>query len=140
MRGELAQVAGRNLLIDCYNANPVSMAAALDALAELRGARRAVAVVGDMLELGDEGPSAHQEVGHRAAELGIAVIALGDERERVAAAARAGGGSAVSVTDPVAAARQVLEQTEPDDWILIKASRGMRLERVVEALRAAGAR
>jgi murE/murF fusion protein len=139
MRGEMARVAGRNLLVDCYNANPVSMAAALAALADLRdaGRGRALAVLGDMLELGDESPAAHREAGRRAAELGVAVVAIGDERTQVAAGAQEAGGSAFTADDPASAAHMVLAESAPGDWILIKASRGMRLERVVDALRAA---
>ncbi|MEO8550902.1 MAG: UDP-N-acetylmuramoylalanyl-D-glutamyl-2, 6-diaminopimelate--D-alanyl-D-alanine ligase, partial [Kofleriaceae bacterium] len=111
-----------------------SMAAALDTLAELRGAHGAVAVVGDMLELGDTAPALHAEVGARLGELGIAVIALGVYRQLVADAT--GDPAHAWVTDdPQIAARQLLASTEPGDWVLIKASRGMRLERVVTALR-----
>ncbi|HTE52983.1 MAG TPA: UDP-N-acetylmuramoyl-L-alanyl-D-glutamate--2,6-diaminopimelate ligase [Kofleriaceae bacterium] len=139
LRGELAAVAGRNLYIDCYNANPASTAAALATLAELRGAGRGLAVLGDMLELGDEGPAAHVEAGAQAARLGLAVIALGGERERIAGGARAAGGAAWTEADPAAAARRALAESGPGDWILIKGSRGMRLERVVAELQAQGA-
>jgi murE/murF fusion protein len=139
LRGETARIAGRNILIDCYNANPVSMAAALAALADLRGEgpARATAVLGDMLELGDETVPAHREAGRRAAELGIAVVALGEQRAEVLAGAQEAGGVGWSADDPASAAHLVLSETAPGDWILIKASRGMRLERVVDALRAA---
>ena len=136
MRGELADAAGRHLYIDCYNANPASTAAALATLAELVDGGRGLAVLGDMLELGDEAAAAHTEAGERAARLGIAVVALGDERERVVAGARAAGGAAWAELDPGAAARRALDETSPGDWILIKGSRGMRLERVVAALQA----
>ncbi len=139
MRGELADAAGRHLYIDCYNANPASTAAALATLAELAGQRRGLAVLGDMLELGDESDGAHAEAGEQAARLGIAVVALGEQRERVAAGARAAGGSAWAELDPTAAARRALAESAPGDWILIKGSRGMRLERVVAELQAQGA-
>ncbi|HWM88477.1 MAG TPA: UDP-N-acetylmuramoyl-L-alanyl-D-glutamate--2,6-diaminopimelate ligase [Kofleriaceae bacterium] len=138
MRGEMAVVAGRHLYIDCYNANPVSTAAAMATLAELKGERRGLAVLGDMLELGDESAAAHDQAGRTAARLGLAVIALGDERERVAAGARAGGGAAWAEPDPAAAARRALAESAPGDWILIKGSRGMRLERVVAELQTQG--
>ncbi|HEU5058727.1 MAG TPA: UDP-N-acetylmuramoyl-tripeptide--D-alanyl-D-alanine ligase, partial [Kofleriaceae bacterium] len=139
LRGETVRVAGRNLLVDCYNANPVSMAAALDALADLRsgGRGRAFAVLGDMLELGDETPAAHREAGRKAAELGVAVIALGDQKAEVLAGVQDGGGTGWTADDPDSAAHLVLAETAPGDWILVKASRGMRLERVVDAVRAA---
>ena len=138
MRGETARVAGRNLLVDCYNANPVSMAAALEALADLRGGGRgrAFAVLGDMLELGEETAQAHRDTGRHAAELAVAVIALGDQKAEVLAGVQDAGGTGWAADDPDAAAHLVLAETAPGDWILVKASRGMRLERVVDALRA----
>ena len=135
MRSELVEIGGRHVLVDCYNANPTSMAAALIALAELRGTGRALAVVGDMLELGHHAAAAHHEVGRHAAELGVEVIALGGFKDAVAAGVRATGGEAAVTDDPVTAARHALARTEPGDWILVKASRGMRLERVVASLR-----
>jgi UDP-N-acetylmuramyl pentapeptide synthase len=122
MRGELEDIAGRIVIVDCYNANPASMAAG----------RGALAVVGDMLELGDHAPAAHRDAGVLARELGLGVIALGGHAAVVAEAA---GGGAEVAADPAAAAARVLARTVPGDWILLKGSRGMRLERVLEALR-----
>jgi UDP-N-acetylmuramyl pentapeptide synthase len=121
------------VIVDCYNANPASMAAAIDTLVELRGSARAIAVVGDMLELGEHAHDAHAAVGERLGELGIPVIAMGEHKQIVADAT---GVPALSWTtdDPVAAARQLLAMTEPGDWVLVKGSRGMRLERVIDAL------
>ncbi len=138
MRGELVEIGGRRVIVDCYNANPASMTAALTMLAELRADSgdgvRALAVVGDMLELGDHAAAAHAAVGAQLGQLDLPVVALGAHRDRVAAAT---GSPALAWTteDPVTAARQVLAATEPGDWVLIKASRGMRLERVVAALK-----
>lgn len=134
MRGEVVTIGGRTVIVDCYNANPASMAAAIDTLAELRGSHRAVAVVGDMLELGDDAAALHVAVGQRLGELSIPVIALGAHRQRVADAT-GDPAQAWTTDDPQVAARQVLASTEPGDWVLVKASRGMRLERVVTALR-----
>ncbi len=157
MRGEIVEVAGRKLIVDCYNANPASMAAALRALAERahgpehgtpgsgRGhgpgpgpqprARIAVAVLGDMLELGDHAPAAHREIGELARELHVGVVALGP---LAAATAECAGGELA--TDPADAAARALDRTRPGDWILLKASRGVRLERVLDELKAAAAR
>jgi murE/murF fusion protein len=131
LRGQIRDVAGRHVLIDCYNANPASMRVALAAVDELARTHcgRALAVLGDMLELGDEAAAAHAELGAAAAALGVAVIALGEH-----APALAGVHGAVA-PDPDAAAATVLDRAAPGDWILVKASRGMRLERVVEAMR-----
>jgi UDP-N-acetylmuramyl-tripeptide synthetase/UDP-N-acetylmuramoyl-tripeptide--D-alanyl-D-alanine ligase len=136
MRGELVQVAGRTVIVDCYNANPASMSAALRALAERSAGHTALAVVGDMLELGDHAKAAHREVGELAHALGLGVIALGDHADAVVeAAGGAGRGIAERAADPAAAAARALARTRPGDWVLLKASRGMRLERVLDELR-----
>jgi MurE/MurF fusion protein len=133
MRSELVDVAGRHVLLDCYNANPASMTAALEALAQLRGRSAAFAVLGDMLELGDGAPEAHRDAGRQAAGRGIRVVALGD----LAALLAEGAGGEVAA-DPDAAADWILEHSQRGDWVLVKASRGVRLERVVEAMRRKG--
>jgi murE/murF fusion protein len=133
MRGELVDVAGRTVIVDCYNANPASMAAALRALAERATGHAALAVVGDMLELGAHAPAAHRELGARARELGLGVIALGAQAGHVIETAGPDGELA---DDPVAAAARALARSRPGDWILLKASRGMRLERVLVAMQA----
>jgi murE/murF fusion protein len=139
LRSQIAEIAGRHVLIDCYNANPASMTAALATLADLRGARTAVAVLGDMLELGDDAEAAHREAGRQAGALGLVVVVLGDMRNAVVAGAREGGATkATAAADPEAAARAALAMTGAGDWILVKASRGMRLERVVDALAKVG--
>ena len=128
MRGEIVDVGGRHVIVDCYNANPASMAAALRTLAER--SKHGLAVVGDMLELGEHAPAAHTAVGALAKELGLGVIALG---ERAALVVAAGGGEVAA--DPAAAAERALARTKPGDWILLKASRGMKLERVLAAMK-----
>jgi murE/murF fusion protein len=132
MRGELAVIEGRTVIVDCYNANPASMAAALRALGERAAGRTALAVLGDMLELGEHAPAAHRDAGALARELGIGVVALGSH---AAALAEAAGPGAEIAGNPIAAAARALARTAPGDWILLKASRGMRLERVLEAMR-----
>jgi MurE/MurF fusion protein len=136
MRGELEEVAGRPVIVDCYNANPASMAAALRALAERAAGRPALAVLGDMLELGDHAAAAHREAGALARALGVGVVALGGH---AAALAEAAGPEAEVAATPAEAAARALARTGPGDWILLKASRGMRLERVLEAMRERGA-
>ena len=131
MRGEVVEVAGRKVIVDCYNANPASMAAALRTLAERGKGKTALAVVGDMLELGEHAAKAHADVGALIKELGLGVIALGDHAAKVIDAA--GGGERVDT--PADAATRALARTKPGDWILLKASRGMRLERVLAAMR-----
>jgi UDP-N-acetylmuramyl pentapeptide synthase len=108
------------------------MAAAMRTLAERAAGRTALAVVGDMLELGDHAPAAHREIGALARQLGLGVIALGQHAGEVVAAA--GPGAELAAT-PAEAAARALARTGPGDWMLLKASRGMRLERVLDALR-----
>jgi len=132
MRGEFALVEGRRVIVDCYNANPASMAAALRALAERATGRAGLAVLGDMLELGDHAAAAHRAAGALARELGVGVVALGEHAPEVVGAA---GPGAERADTPVDAAARALARTSPGDWILLKASRGMRLERVLEAMR-----
>jgi murE/murF fusion protein len=132
MRGEVVELGGRHVIVDCYNANPGSMAAALRTLAERAKGGVAIAVLGDMLELGDHAKTAHTEIGARAKSLGVDVVALGDQAPAVVAAA---GGTAVAVADPIVAAETALARTEKGGWILLKASRGMRLERVLDAMK-----
>lgn len=137
MRGEVVDVQGRKVIVDCYNANPASMAAAMRALAERARTHtdaKALAVVGDMLELGDHAAPEHRKAGALATELGIEVIALGAQAETVVDAANNG---AEVAADPAIAATRALARTKVGDWILLKASRGMRLERVLQAMKEA---
>ncbi len=136
MRGEIVDVGGYRVIVDCYNANPASMSAALRALAERATEdHHAVAVVGDMLELGDHARTAHAEIGALAAELGIYVIALGEHAPTVADGAKQHRGLVEIATSPADAATRVLDHATAGDWILLKASRGMKLERVLDAMR-----
>jgi murE/murF fusion protein len=132
MRGEVIELAGRKVIVDCYNANPASMAAALHALAERAHSGAGVAVLGDMLELGPHAADEHRKTGAIAKMLALEVIALGEHARTIVDAA--GGRSEVADT-PAAAAARALARTKPGDWILLKASRGMRLERVLDAMK-----
>lgn len=132
----LKRAGGVLILDDCYNANPESMAAALSTLAEL-GAGRRVAVLGDMRELGPHAESAHRELGERAAEVLDRLFVIGEHGATVARAARAAGMAAAAVTearDRDELIRQVLSQLRSGDGLLVKASRALGLEAVVEAV------
>lgn len=128
LRGELRTIANRHVLVDCYNANPDSMAASLTMAAEYARGHRLVAVLGDMLELGEHAAAAHMAIAEQCATLGAYVIALGTH-----AGLLTSRGGAVAA-DPGDAAQKALAQTQQGDWIVVKGSRGMRLERVVQAL------
>ncbi len=131
---------GEHLLIaDCYNSNPGSVEVALDSLAKLRAHRAGplVAVLGDMLELGPTESELHAEVGTRAAELGLdGVLGLGPRSRHTVEAARAAGIEAEHFDDVLALGQGVrarLQSAEPGA-VLVKGSRGMKLERVVRSL------
>ena len=114
------------LLNDCYNANPMSMRAALAHLAERAGDRRRVAVLGEMAELGSDAPVYHREIGRLASELGVTVIAVG-------ALARDYGGTWVETAGE--ASDTLRELLEPGDVVLVKGSRSVGLEAVAAKLR-----
>ena len=132
LRGQRLELArGVVLINDCYNANPMSMRAAIDDLTETAPARR-VAVLGDMLELGPGGPGLHREVGQHASARGIELLVTVGPL----AAEIAGGftGEAHSVADAPAAAELLGTVLRDRDTVLVKGSRGVGLERVAEAL------
>jgi len=137
-RAQLVPVGDRVVLDDCYNASPLSMRAALDALvAATPAGHRKVAVLADMLELGPDSPQLHDEIGAYAAARVDTLIALGPLGARYVAAARPTlGDRALVAADPDDAAARALAATGPGDVILVKASRGMKLERVIDALAA----
>jgi UDP-N-acetylmuramoyl-tripeptide--D-alanyl-D-alanine ligase len=147
-RGRLLELGPHLLIADCYNANPGSMQAALDSLAQLREARRGplLAVLGDMLELGPEEARLHRELGEQAARLGLdAVLGFGPLAAHTASAAASAGldaaqvsGEAGSVEEAVAWVRERLNGAP--GAVLFKASRGMRLERVIAGLVGPGAK
>jgi UDP-N-acetylmuramoyl-tripeptide--D-alanyl-D-alanine ligase len=134
-RGEEAPLPGGGLLInDSYNANPLSMAAAIEHLRERAGGRRRIAVLGDMAELGPEGPGYHREIGAAAARAGVEVlIAVGSLARSYLEGAE---GIPVrrwapTVDDGLAALRAELR---PGDCVLLKGSRAMGLEAIGEAV------
>jgi UDP-N-acetylmuramoyl-tripeptide--D-alanyl-D-alanine ligase len=135
-RGERHQLAGGVTLIDdCYNANPISMRAALDDLAEAALDRRSVAVLGDMLELGPEAREFHLEVARHAGRLGVHVlVTVGPLAEAMATAFT---GEVHAVPDARGAAALIPTLLREGDVVLVKGSRGVGLEAVCRGLRAA---
>ncbi len=131
--------SGLVLLDDCYNANPSSMGAALATLGALAAGGRRVAILGDMLELGEAEAREHRALGERAASAADLAAFLGPRSEGAYEAARARGlpaacaGHFTEVEPLVAWMRRLLR---PGDTVLVKGSRGMKLERAVEALTA----
>jgi UDP-N-acetylmuramoyl-tripeptide--D-alanyl-D-alanine ligase len=139
MRLQLWESNGVRVLDDAYNANADSMAAALVTLRDLPCKGRRVAVLGDMAELGSQSEQAHEEVGRRAAELGIGqLFAVGKMAPVTARGARQAGLNRVMEFSEVdTAAVAVKSFLKEGDLVLLKASRAARLERVAELLRAA---
>jgi UDP-N-acetylmuramoyl-tripeptide--D-alanyl-D-alanine ligase len=139
LRGEELELPGGILIInDCYNANPVSMRAALDHLAQVaarRGSARAIAVLGEMRELGPDAEHYHEEVGRQAAGTASLVVAVGDHG---AAYLRGYGnaGEAVLAAGADDAADLLRDVVREGDVVLVKGSRAVGLERVAEALTA----
>lgn len=139
MRSQVETRRGVTTLIDCYNANPASMTAAIDLLATLGARRRTVAVLGDMLELGPASAAMHRDVGRHVAHKGIDMLmTCGTLAGEIAEGAREGGMGAAQVSsaaDSDEAARRVMALIRRGDVVLVKASRGIKLEKVVQAIR-----
>ncbi|MGH7232615.1 MAG: UDP-N-acetylmuramoyl-tripeptide--D-alanyl-D-alanine ligase [Nitrospiraceae bacterium] len=139
MRSQVETHGGIRIINDCYNANPASMKAAIELLADLGADARTIAVLGDMLELGPESPALHREVGAHLAENGISfLIACGTLGQALAEGARDGGIGSERIrlaADAREAARVLTSMVRRHDTVLVKASRGMRMEQVVETLR-----
>ncbi len=138
MRLELSEHSGVRILDDTYNANADSVEAALQTLRELPCKGRRVAVLGDMAELGAHSEAAHEEIGRRAAELGVGqLFTVGKMAPIVARAARGAGLNRVfEFVDMETAAAAVKSFVKSGDVVLLKASRSTRLERIGEVLRA----
>jgi UDP-N-acetylmuramoyl-tripeptide--D-alanyl-D-alanine ligase len=137
LRGQRLELPGDVLVIDdCYNANPMSMRAALDDLAASASGRR-VAVLGDMLELGPDERRFHAEIGAHARDAGVdLLVTVGPLAQHIGAGH---AGAVHAVADAAAAAELVPGLLEPGDTVLVKASRGVGLEVVARALRARAA-
>ncbi len=134
MRGQRAELGSGVLLIDdCYNANPMSMRAAIDDLAATAHRGRRVAVLGDMLELGPRGPALHREIGAHARRAGVEVLVT--VGPLAAEMTTEFGADSRSLPDAASAAAALPAMLRPGDAVLLKASRGVGLERVAAALR-----
>jgi UDP-N-acetylmuramoyl-tripeptide--D-alanyl-D-alanine ligase len=131
-------VAGATLIDDTYNASPVSVAAALDFLAETPAADGSrYAVLGDMLELGPDEERLHREIGARAAEVVDALVAVGPRGAWIGEAATAAGLRRVALAADAEEAVEVVEREmapRVGDVVLVKGSRGVELDRLVAAM------
>jgi len=128
------------VLDDSYNANPLSVHAALDALHDLGSAGRRIAVLGDMLELGPTGPELHHHIGALAAERVDWLFTYGALAGEIARGAVESGfpqERVFSATSHDELAASLIEILHSGDRVLVKGSRGMRMEKVIDALRIA---
>jgi len=133
-RGAVVQLGNITIINDCYNSNPTALDAMVDALAAMP-ARRRIVVAGEMLELGPAGEELHRRVGRHMAERKIDVLVgvRGLAQQMVEAAGQAGM-QAEFVATPEEAGEWLARETRDGDVVLLKASRGVKLERALEAV------
>ncbi len=136
MRGAVRQLGRLTIVADCYNANPESFQAAIEYCVAAFPHRRLAAVVGSMLELGSHSAAAHESVARSLVDAGFSrVVALGEFRLAFAALAETTNGTRVTdAVEPSDAVQTLVSELTGDEVVLVKASRGARLERVVEGL------
>jgi len=134
-------IFGATLINDVYNANPTSMQASLQVLKERAGGNKTLAILGEMYELGTSAESGHREVGEALAELGVSeLITVGKLAEEIAQGARLAGYAEehIKVTmtreEAVTKAKELLTLFGPGIWVLIKGSRGMKMEEITAQL------
>ncbi|WAH35158.1 UDP-N-acetylmuramoyl-tripeptide--D-alanyl-D-alanine ligase [Alicyclobacillus dauci] len=127
---------GMKIIDDCYNASPLSMNASLDVLSHIAEAGKRVAVLGDMYELGDYSQEGHEQVGRYAGRVGIdTLVAIGPQARWIASEAKKSGVRTVYHSETVKEALAHLDRwVNSNSTVLVKASRGMQLEQVVESL------
>jgi|Deesub1362A_J573_1020465.scaffolds.fasta_scaffold00134_50 UDP-N-acetylmuramoyl-tripeptide--D-alanyl-D-alanine ligase len=137
MRFDVITEGSLTIINDSYNANPVSMREALNGLVEMKGDRRAVAILGDMHELGDLAEDAHRDIGRMIGDIGIdEFIAIGEMMAHAAQEASTNSGVRVhSFRDVDEAGAHLRHIIRPDDIILLKGSRIMGMERLLGVIR-----
>jgi UDP-N-acetylmuramoyl-tripeptide--D-alanyl-D-alanine ligase len=136
-RGELIQTGNLTILNDCYNANPQSFRAAIATANAIRGNRRLVFVAGTMRELGEDAAALHREIAEALVDLHPELIAaVGDFVPALEPFAGALRHRLVTAPDPLALAPLLAERLRGDEIVVLKASRGVALERILPALKA----
>ncbi len=136
-RGQILQIGGVSIINDCYNSNPRALDAMVDALASMKAERR-ILVAGEMLELGATAETLHRECGRHAAEAKIdLVIGVRGLARALAEAACGAGVPAQFLETPEQVGALLARQLRPGDVVLLKASRGVKLERALEVLQQA---
>ena len=133
-RGQVLEICGATILNDCYNSNPKALNSMIDALAGIKAERR-ILVAGEMLELGPLAEELHRESGQHAAEKKIdLVLGVRGLAKALAEAACGGGVQAQFLETPEQAGEVLARLLKPGDAVLLKASRGVKLERALEVL------
>ncbi|HKT61119.1 MAG TPA: Mur ligase family protein, partial [Gemmatimonadales bacterium] len=134
-RGELLETGGLTILNDCYNANPQSFRAVIATARALRNGRRLVFIAGTMRELGPESAALHAEIARALVELAPDVLgAVGDFVPALAPFAGQLGGRLVTAPDPLTLGPLIAARLEGGEVVVLKASRGVALERILPAL------
>ena len=137
MRSLILEKRGVRVIDDCYNANPGSVRAALDLTADIPVPGRRVAVLGDMLELGEASASLHEGIGRHAAGRVDVLLGTGALSAHTVRGAREAGldeGRALHFEDRAGLMQHLEQEVSAGDLVLVKGSRGMALESIVEAL------
>ena len=133
-RGQVLELGGATILNDCYNSNPEALKSMIRTLAARPAKGRRILVAGEMLELGDHAEALHTACGKAAAEAGIELVAgVQGNAKFLATAAVAGGAQAVFLVDATAAGQWMAQNVRAGDVVLVKGSRGVHLERAIEA-------
>jgi len=139
MRMQIEDWRGVSIINDSYNANPASMNAALATLAEIEGRGNKIAVLGDMFELGKQADKAHRSLGEAAAAAAVdALYLLGERAAEVRKGALRGGLRREQIVlgrDHAGLARLLRERLKKGDWLLVKGSRGMKMEKVLQEIK-----
>jgi UDP-N-acetylmuramoyl-tripeptide--D-alanyl-D-alanine ligase len=131
-RGQVVRIGNITVLNDCYNSNPKALAAMVEALLDMAGSRRIV-VAGEMLELGQQAGAMHRSSGRHMAESGVdVVLGVCGLASEIVAAAKKGGIRAEFVSTPEEAGEWLARETQEGDLVLLKASRGVKLEKALE--------
>jgi UDP-N-acetylmuramoyl-tripeptide--D-alanyl-D-alanine ligase len=133
-RGQVIKIGGATILNDSYNSNPEALRSMIHTLACRPAAGRRILVAGEMLEMGEHSPALHIACGRAAAEAGLdLVVAVQGNAEHLATAACAGGVPAVFLRDAETAGQWLAQNLRSGDVVLVKGSRGVHLERAIEA-------
>lgn len=134
-RGEILEWNGATVINDCYNSNPEALSSMIHTLSGMTGKRK-ILVAGEMLELGPHAAALHRKCGEKAAQQKIdIVVGVRGLAEHIVAGAKESGVSTAFFATPQEAGRWLKEQLQPQDVVLLKASRGVRLEQALQILK-----